>query len=268
MINPKHVCLFQPSELKDFKRELFTRIGYKILAAGGQICVGDAGRLKMLPDQIIPIIGCSTYLRDIIDPWIAKKRPFIYWDRGYARRVFATALPTGSNGGYYRWQLNAYQMQKMRDVPDDRWKSLNTAVAPWQKNGKHIVIAAPSRTYAKFHKIEGWLADTIDALAKTTGRQLVIRDKEHVKTRPLQMDLEEAHALVTHGSNAAVESVKLGTPVFVDRASAAALVGLTDLKQIENPVYPDRQQWLNNLAYNQWNEQELVDGTLWRMLGD
>ena len=75
-------------------------------------------------------------------------------------------------------------------------------------------------------------------------------------------------AALGHGSNAAVESVILGTPVFVDRASAAALVGLTDLKQIENPVYPDRQQWLNNLAYNQWNEQELVDGTLWRMLGD
>lgn len=268
MIDPKTVCLFQPSELKDFKRKLFERIGQRIKEAGGQVCVGNAGFLKMLPKSVVPIVGCSTYLRDVIDPWEKSGRPFIYWDRGYARRVFATSLPRGFDGGYYRWQLNGYQMSKIRDVPDDRWKSLNTEVMPWKKDGRHIVIAAPSRTYAKFHRIESWIADTIDALARVTDRQLVIRDKEHVVTRPLQRDLEGAHALVTHGSNAAVESVILGTPVFVHPSSAAALVGRTSLSDIESPVYPERQRWLNSLAYNQWDERELVDGTLWRMLGD
>jgi hypothetical protein len=35
---------------------------------------------------------------------------------------------------------------------------------------------------------------------------------------------------------------------------------------IEKPVYPDREKWLWSLAASQWNEQELVDGTLWRQL--
>jgi hypothetical protein len=46
--------------------------------------------------------------------------------------------------------------------------------------------------------------------------------KEHVRDPPLQKDLEGAHCVVTDGS---IESVVLGTPVFVHRDSAASLVG-------------------------------------------
>jgi hypothetical protein len=180
--------------------------------------------------------------------------------------VFATCLPTGENGGYYRWHLNAYQLRHVRDLPDDRWRKLHTSVEPWQKGGRHIVIAAPTRTYARFHKCETWIADTIDALARVTDRQLVIRDKEQYKRRPIQKDIEGAHCLVTHGSNAAVESVILGCPVFVHPDSAAALVGQTDLKKIETPIYPDRQPWLNALAYSQFNQEELINGVLWRLI--
>jgi hypothetical protein len=55
-------------------------------------------------------------------------------------------------------------------------------------------------------------------------------------------------------------------PVFVDKSSAAVLVGKTDLKEIEKPVYPNRTMWLNSLAYSQFSEAELVDGTLWKLL--
>lgn len=92
----------------------------------------------------------------------------------------------------------------------------------------------------------------------------MIRDKE--SRRPLHADLDGAHALVTHGSIAAVEAVVLGCPVFVHPDSAAALVGRTDLKMIERPAMPERQSWLNALAYCQFNERELIDGTLWRLL--
>ena len=157
-------------------------------------------------------------------------------------------------------------MQHIRNCPDDRWRRLNTEIRPWQKGGRHIVIAAPTETYSKLHGCENWIAETVTALAKLTDRQLVIRDKEQYKRRPIQMDLEGAHALVTHGSNAGNEAVILGCPVFVHPSCAAALVGSTDLKQIESPVYPDRQPWLNSLAYSQFTEPELLDGTIWRLI--
>jgi len=85
-------------------------------------------------------------------------------------------------------------------------------------------------------------------------------------SRKLHDDLRGAHALVTHGSNAAVEAVFMGCPVFVDPCSAAALVGKTNLDEIEEPIYPDRTAWLHSLSYSQFSEKELVDGTLWRLI--
>ena len=268
-INPATVCLYIPPGLGKWKLVLFERIGHMIRSLGGHVIEAkdESGNgLDSLAPEITPIVGCSPHLTPLIKKWRAEKRQFIYWDRGYCRRRWWTCLPLGADGGYYRWHVNGFQMQKIRDVPDDRWRHLNTAMLPWKKGGKHIVVAAPTRTYSAFHETQSWIADTIFALASVTDRQMVIRDKEQVQRRPLQLDLEGAHALVTHGSNAGVEAAILGCPVFVHPDSAAALVGLTDLRQIESPIYPDRQPWLNSLAYSNFNEKELTNGTLWRLI--
>jgi len=243
---------------------LFNRIAQKV----GNSIAYDFKALEKLPDHIVPVVGCTPELRPIVTRWREIGRRWIYWDRGYARRVFATDLPQGDNGGYYRWHVGAFQMNKIRHVRDDRWKSLKTEVWPWSKVGKHIVVAEPSPTYEKFHGIQGWTQRTVAELKRLTDRPLVIRNKEMQRSgRKLHEDLKGAHCLVTHGSNAAVEAVIMGCPVFVDRTtSAAALVGLSSLEDVEYPWYPERQPWLNSLAYCQFDEDELVDGTLWRLI--
>jgi hypothetical protein len=263
-IDPAKVCLWVPPGLKKFKLDLFNRIAAHIQRHGGRVVRDDERRLLDLPDDIIPIIGCHPPLKQTIADWKARDRTFIYWDRGYCRRIFATWLPRGDNGGFYRWEVNAFHMKAIRDVPDDRWKALKTEVQPWQKDGRHIVIAGPTFNYSTFHGTERWTDITIDALARVTDRPLMVRGKE--SKRPLAEDLKGAHALVTHGSNAGTEAVFLGCPVFVDRSCAAALVGRTELTHIDNPAYPDRQPWLNSLAYSQFDERELVDGTLWKLI--
>lgn len=267
MIDPAKVALFVPGHLKKFKLDLFNRIGRAIEQKGGKVVRAAFAALDRLPDEIVPIVGCTPELRPLIDGWKKQGRRWIYWDRGYARRVFATDLPTGENGGFYRWHVGAFQMQAIRDVPDDRWKALKTEVWPWSKGGAHIVVAEPSPTYERFHGIEGWTARTLAALKAATDRPIVVRDKEMQRFgRKLHEDLRGAHCLVTHGSNTAVEAVIMGCPVFVHPDSAAALVGRIRLADIETPAYPDRQPWLNSLAYCQFDERELVDGTLWRLI--
>lgn len=269
MLDPAKVCLWVPPDLRKFKLDLFNRIASSIERLGGRVVRNDERRLLDLPDEIVPIVGCHPPLKAMVADWRAKGRRFVYWDRGYLMRWFATCLPQPESmaASYYRWHVDAYQMQEIRTVPADRWKRLRTEVSPWSKGGRHIVIAAPTETYSRLHGCEDWIARTVTALAKATDRQLVIRDKEQYRRRPIQMDLAGAHALVTHGSNAANEAVILGCPVFCDPSCAAALVGQTDIGRIETPVYPDRAPWLHSLAYSQFNEAELLDGTLWRLIG-
>jgi hypothetical protein len=273
--DPASVAFFRPPGLSKFKHDLFDRIGRAIQAKGGAYVIGDFALLDhKVRKGRIPIVGCTPELRPYIDRWRAEDRPWIYWDRGYARRVFATDLPTGDHGGYYRFHLGSFQLQAGAERPSDRWDSLKTPLRPWSKAGRHIVVAAPSETYERFHGIEGWTARTLDNLDQITDRPVIVRDKEMQRRsldrmpggRRLSEDLAGAHCLVTHGSNAAVEAAIMGCPVFVHPDSAASLVGLTDLNLIETPIYPDREPWARSLAYSQFNERELVDGTLWKLL--
>ena len=273
-MHPAAVCLFIPAALKAFKLKLFERIGGKIKSLGGRVVYHDTSQLDLLPSDIIPIVGCQPESTPLIKKWRAAGRKWIYWDRGYVRRIFATDLPYGSDGGYYRWHVGSFQLQVIMERPDDRWRAMRTDVLPWHTKGRHIVVAEPSPTYARFHQIDGWTKRTLDHLSRITDRPIVLRDKEMQRRaidkmqggRRLYDDIRGAHCLVTHGSNAATEAAIMGCPVYVHQDSAAALVGQTDLNMIDVPIYPDRQPWLNALAYSQFNETELVDGTLWRLL--
>jgi len=274
MIDPARVALFVTPGLSRAKAAVFARIGASIQARGGRIVVHDYAKLAALPDEIIPIVGASPELKPIIDGWRARGRHRIQWDRGYLRRFGATWLPRGPlPGGYYRWHVDAFQAQSIRDVPGDRWRRLVDGnphdprplqVMPWQRGGTDIVIAANSAVYVKSHGLETWLGDTMATLRGHTDRPIRVRAKD--AATPLQDDLANAHCLVTHGSIAAVEAVVLGCPVFVSSDSAAAMVGKTDLREIEAPAYPERDAWLRSLAYDQFTQDEITDGTLWKWI--
>ena len=272
----KRLVFFVPPNLKRFKLALFERIGQHIRALGGSVLYHDFAAVGTLPDDKIPIVGCSVEFAQTFKDWRERGRQWIYWDRGYFRRRFSTWLPYGRDmglhEGFFRWHINRPQMSEIYDVPDDRWKFLKldqqcekgNQIKPWNKNGKHIVVIGTMQEYFDLWLEPNWIQQTVNVLKQYTDRPITVR--HHQSTLSLKEEIKDAHCLVTHGSVAAVEAVVWGCPVFVSDMSAAKLVGLTDFSKIETPVYPERQPWLSSLAYCQYHEQELLDGTLWQLI--
>src|SRR5262245_368000 len=268
MLNPAQVALYVPPGLRKFKLALFERIGDKVAKAGGRV-IRDYRLLDELPADFYPAIGCCPWLAPLLAKWRTEGRNWIGWDRGYLRRVFATWLPRAENieRSYYRWHLRAYQMARIRECPDDRWRALRLAGYPraWRRGGSKIIIADTLPDYWLVRGLPvNWSAMLAERLRRQTSRPIVLRHKESQLS--LEDEIADAHCLVTHGSIAAVEAVIMGCPVFVDAESAAAPMGVVGYDNLEQPVYPERQAWLNSLAYCQFNELELVDGTLWKWI--
>ena len=184
---------------------------------------------------------------------------FFYIDHAYFNR---------GHGKTYRITRNGYEAGPIRDCPGDRFSDLDVDVRPWRMSGRQIIVCPPTEYFMQAHGCPDWLDQTLASLRRFTDRPIAVRHKPQPGTQsvPLPEALKTAHALVAHSSNVAIEAACLGTPVFVDAASAAAPVGLTDLSQIEKPVCPDRDRWLAHLAYNQFSFEEIEDGRAWNLL--
>jgi hypothetical protein len=104
-------------------------------------------------------------------------------------------------------------------------------------------------------------------LKASTDREIRVRTKEQRKAVPFAQALQGAHAVVCWTSNAAVDALLAGFPVFCTAPCAAYRMGQTDLAKIECPFFPpDREQWARNLAANQWTLNEMTSGQCWREL--
>jgi hypothetical protein len=136
-----------------------------------------------------------------------------------------------------------------------------------------------------------WASTTIKELRKYTDREIIIRAhpgdkgsadylnyKNLIKkigllkgvrlSKPsstLIDDLHKCHAVVNYNSSPTVGAAIEGYPIFVTdpvRSQCAEIANL-DLAQIENPNFPDRQQWVERLAMFHWNFDEIENGECW-----
>ncbi len=223
-------------------------------------------------------------LRGIMKHKIIKRcwqdgRRFRYIDSGYFGN---RAHPRLNPGGWKVWHRiveNDLQQQNLIQCPSDRWERLDLVCRPWKRSGREIVIVAPDEKPCKFYNIDldTWVNNIQQSLASLTDRPIVIRYRSRNviklnrdQTNSFEQAIATAHAVVTFNSNAAVESVMNGVPVFVTHpVSAAAPVANWDFEKIENPWLADRDlvmSWLHGLAYSQFHNCELESGEALRIL--
>lgn len=222
-------------------------------------------------------------LRGIMKHKIIKKcwrdqRPFRYMDSGYVGNRKNPLNPQGWKL-YHRIVPNNLQHNAVVDRPADRWEKLKIQISSWKKSGKKIIVAAPDDKPCIFYDIDlqQWINNVVQTLKQYTDRPIEIRSRDPNRQTRINNDLETAlnndvFALVTFNSIAATESILAGVPAFVLAPCNAALpVANTDLSKIESPWYPDSDQvfrWACHLAYGQFHNQELSDGTAQRILDE
>jgi hypothetical protein len=200
----------------------------------------------------------------------AAGRDFYYMDTGY--------FGNGKRKLYHRITKNNVQnFGPIIDRPVDRLQA--TGFQPHKfYRGTNILLAPPSQKLLNLYNInlEEWLQNTQDEIKKYTDRPVITRLKQtrasRVSDNTMEMALaQDVHCLVTFSSIAAGEALLLGKPAITLGPNAAAALCSQSLSEIENPKIPTLDEvaaWARHIAYCQFTEVEMRDGTAWRILND
>lgn len=214
-------------------------------------------------------------LRGILKHKIVKRcwqdnRPFLYMDSGYIGNRANLQNPQGWKV-WHRIAPDNFQHGDIVDRPADRWERHKITPIPRRRNGHKVLIAAPDDKPCQVYGIEldAWLNNVQNTLKSHTDRPIELRQRDPNRRNRVNNDfmdaLTDVWAVVTFNSNAAVEAILCGVPVFVLATCSAALpVANSNLCDIEKPFFPDPdlvQKWCRHLAYGQFHNSELKNGT-------
>ena len=167
----------------------------------------------------------------------------------------------------------------------DRAKQLGLVLKPWRTQGKYILICGQhdkSLQWQGMPRMSNWFLETYDQIRKVTDRPILFRPHprcrlEHIERGLRHVERQEPHqikgtyddfdmgfdnvwATVSWSSNPGIHSVIEGVPAFTGPSSLAFDVALQNLQQIEDPLYCDRTQWLNDYAHTEYTIEEISQG--------
>jgi hypothetical protein len=233
-------------------------------AAGGPFKIRTA-RCELQPGPMF-VYGNLRGLGPLLQQAQRNRQDWYYADRGYF-----DASRGSDYSGFFRVTKNAYMHDGIGAAKADRWLKLGKVFAPWKKDGRRIVVCPPGAVHGQLRGFDSdeWLSSTLATLRENTDRPIFVRKKPDAEFTGIAFDeeMKDCFALVCRSSNAAVDALLLGVPVFTTHDCAASILGGCLLENIETPVYPDRNQWAWNLAAAQWTLEEMRNGTCRKELG-
>ena len=156
--------------------------------------------------------------------------------------------------------------------PSDNWSMNELDPIQWFKDvykkirhltkRKFIVRPHPNHVAAMEKRIDEFPTEGVDVVI---GQKFFTGDEKKYYRFDFQKAITNCHAVVTHNSTASIDSCVRGIPTFVTSDLAICWpVANKDLSKIESPEYPDRDQWVYDLGYKQWTEEEIRNGTVFK----
>lgn len=207
------------------------------------------------------------------------KKPTIVLEVGGINR--GTTWKVGLNG------INRDAYFGEQDNDRTRADHLGLVCKPWRSNGDFILICGQhdkSLQWQNMPRMSTWFLETYDEIRKYTQRPIVFRPHPRCRLDHIERGLKNVYrqepnhiantyddfdmgfdnvwATVSYSSNPGPHSCINGVPAFVSTHSLAYSVGndIDFLHDIENPMMPDRQQWLNDYAHTEYTIEEISQG--------
>jgi len=194
---------------------------------------------------------------------------FWFIDSGYTNFL-------SSNRKTWHRLVHNHIHQQLTDIkfPKDRLNTIPVMPHPWRNNGSKILVIENSDShYQMFNTTrEAWKVNIIRQLTRLTDRPIEFRPKDtNRKTRTsvhdhLTANINEYYCVITDCSAAAVESIWAGIPVITLNRHITSPVARTSLKDINDLYYGPLDDWLCALSYSQFTQQELEDGTAFKIV--
>ena len=223
--------------------------------------------------------------------WVGRMRPnqavFDMYRKSH-RPVLVVEVGALKRNETWRLLVNGEHRFLIQQRDQTRASSLDLCARPWRRDGRHVLIALQSPESQQWHgmpDINAWMHDVVQELRAHTDRPIIMRPHPRYHKRAHRMAwpagchvqlpnyvagtydsfdfdqaLNQTWAVVNWNSNPAVISALQGVPVFVGAHSLAAPVGNMALADIESPLMPDRDQWVNDLAWHEWYTDEIKSG--------
>jgi hypothetical protein len=158
---------------------------------------------------------------------------------------------------------------------------------PWRTTGDFILVCGQhnkSLQWQDMPSISNWFLNIYDEIRKHTDRPILLRPHPRCRLDQIERGLRNVHrqepmqlvntyddfdmtfndiwATVSHSSNPGAQSIIAGVPSFVSPSSLAYDVAndIDFFHDIEDPLMPDRTQWLNDYAWTEFTVEEISQG--------
>jgi hypothetical protein len=241
-----------------------------ILQSFVQGCGGQISTWAKSQSATVPAVLRGITKRKEMNACREAGRDFYYIDTGY--------FGNGKKKLYHRITRNDVQnVGPVISRPRDR-----LAATGWQPKkftrGSKILLAPPSQKLLNLYDInlDTWLESVQAEINAYTDREVVVRRKQSRSVRVNEDTMEMAlsddiHCLITFSSIAATEALLFGKPAITLGPNAAQSLCSRSVSAIENlniPTMDEVEEWAAHLAYCQFTEYDMRNGTAWRILND
>lgn len=203
-------------------------------------------------------------------------KPIIVLEVGGIKR--GTTWKVGLNG------INRDAYFGPTGMDNSRAKMLGLTIQPWRKDGDYVLICGQhekSLQWRDMPRMSQWVMDTINQVQLHVDKPIIFRPHPRCKLEAIEhqyrnvqrqeprhildtyddfdLSFDRIFATINYSSNPGIHSVIQGVPAVVGPSSLAYDVAMHYVRELRNPQYPDRQQWLNDYAWTEYTVSEIAE---------